>query len=79
MPARKLEAVLLKIIKGKKEIIPSLQLMSQMMGVHKILISTHEVISCWFGESAGTINGKRLKSYRRHLAVILKVKKVVLL
>ena len=27
----------------------------------------------------GIINGKRLKWYRRHLAVILKVKKVVLL
>ena len=35
-PERKLEAVLLKIIKGNNEIIPSLQLMSQMMGVHKI-------------------------------------------
>lgn len=52
MPARKLEAVLLRNIKGKKETIPSLRLMSQMMGVHKILISTHEVISCWFWESS---------------------------
>lgn len=78
-PARKLEAVLLRIIKGKKKTIPFLQLMSQMMGVHKILISTHEVISCWLWESSGIINGKRLKWYRRTLAVILKVKKVVLL